>query len=183
MWEEETLPQVCPSSAWPFWPGDLIEQFCNPGEVLSPRLGQMVLTSVPGLLEPFSHQGSGEQQRRKLPAALFLARSLAVGFGYAVTWALFLSRPDCVLLSPELWSLPSDLPFLLATDYWVHVQRWELYRCQEHALWPRISGSSNMTPAPKLYLTTSQLFSVSSSGSSPVQSPLSVVQMRFYPLF
>lgn len=39
VWEEETLPGVCPNSAWPFWPGGLIDKFCNPGEVLSPRPG------------------------------------------------------------------------------------------------------------------------------------------------
>lgn len=128
-------PGVPPNFAGPYWPGGLTEQFHDPGAVLSSWAGTNgahILAPADGaFLTPRARQAPEEETA----CCIFLAPSPAVGFGYAITWALFLSRPGCVLLSPGLWNLPSDLPFLLAAEpAGVHAQSWELHRCQDLAL-------------------------------------------------
>lgn len=98
-----------PNFAGPYWPGGLTEQFRDPGAVLSSWAGTNdahILAPADGaFLTPRARQAPEEETA----CCIFLAPSPAVGFGYAITWALFLSRPGCVLLSPGLWNLPSDL--------------------------------------------------------------------------
>lgn len=85
------------------------------GNLSCPGWDQWHLYPCPGWLS-FSHAKARQAPERETACCIFLAPSSAVGYGYAITWALFLSRPGCVLLSLGFWNLPSDLPFFLAAE-------------------------------------------------------------------